>query len=442
MNFTQYLSYNSIVELSSTTFKEAITELLQACHFKGNADEVSSELIVRENDISSYIGRGMVVPNLRMRLPNPYEIFIGRTSEDIKCGPARAVELANVVVLILASEHERGYLSVISGLINFFQNPSIADQLQSANSFDAFKTTLIAMLKKTGKSNWKSKSGANEIFLRNAIEVARVSHCASVMLFGDVAMNSIDIDGIFDGIKLINVVQSASGVSPAVCDSHIELQVSMSPTTWAHGFRGGILFALTREIIAYDEKVCCVGCNSATGILDVLFIIDVEKEFRPIFTSNTKFLPCDIKPEVLERTLSVATDIATEGREGKAVGCLFVLGDINRISLFTKPLVMNPFYGYPEADRNILSQFMDETVKEFSLIDGAFVIRGDGIIESAGTLIYTPNHNIVMPSGFGSRHAAAASISWAAGCIAIAVSESTRTVTLFQNGQMLQVVQK
>jgi DNA integrity scanning protein DisA with diadenylate cyclase activity len=102
--------------------------------------------------------------------------------------------------------------------------------------------------------------------------------------------------------------------------------------------------------------------------------------------------------------------------------------------------VLNPFYGYPEADRNILNPFMDETVKEFSLIDGAFVIRGDGIIESAGTLIYTPNHNIVMPSGFGSRHAAAASISWAAGCIAIAISESTRTVTLFQNGQMLQIM--
>ena len=62
--------------------------------------------------------------------------------------------------------------------------------------------------------------------------------------------------------------------------------------------------------------------------------------------------------------------------------------------------------------------------------------------KSAGTLIYTPNHNIVMPSGFGTRHAAAASISWAAECIAIAISESTRSVTLFQNGQMLQLLQK
>ncbi len=47
----------------------------------------------------------------------------------------------------------------------------------------------------------------------------------------------------------------------------------------------------------------------------------------------------------------------------------------------TKPLVLNPFYGYKEEDRNILNPFMDETIKEFSSIDGAFVIRGDGVVE-------------------------------------------------------------
>ena len=104
-----------------------------------------------------------------------------------------------------------------------------------------------------------------------------------------------------------------------------------------------------------------------------------------------------------------------------------------------KPLVLNPFFGYKESERNILSMPMDETIKEYSLIDGATVISGDGIVESAGTLIYTPDHNIVMPAGYGTRHAAAASISWAAECISVVVSESTRTVTLFRNGKMLQL---
>jgi DNA integrity scanning protein DisA with diadenylate cyclase activity len=85
---------------------------------------------------------------------------------------------------------------------------------------------------------------------------------------------------------------------------------------------------------------------------------------------------------------------------------------------------------------------VDETIKEFYLIDGAFVICRDGIVESAGTLIYIPNQNAVVPGGFGTRHTAAASISSVAEYSSIAASESTRAGTLFKNGQMSRIMQK
>ena len=37
------------------------------------------------------------------------------------------------------------------------------------------------------------------------------------------------------------------------------------------------------------------------------------------------------------------------------------MGDTDKVDKFIKPLVLNPFYGYKEEDRNILSPFMDET---------------------------------------------------------------------------------
>jgi DNA integrity scanning protein DisA with diadenylate cyclase activity len=282
----------------------------------------------------------------------------------------------------------------------------------------------------------------NEAFLRNAVEIAKGARCSAVMLFGNVDVDDVDVDDIFDKVRLIHVVHNTPDDDPIIHDSYIELRVGVAQANWSHGFRGAILFGITRNVVSYDEKICCVGYGTLTEMLETILIVDVQKEFRPIFASSTKFLQCNVKPEVLERVLSIASEIALEGREGKAAGCMFVIGDMSRISLFMKPLVLNPFCGYQESDRNILSQFMDETIKEFSLIDGAFVIRGDGVIESAGTLIYTPGCNVVVPSGLGTRHAAAASISWAAECIAIAVSESTRAVTLFQNGQMLQITQK
>ena len=85
---------------------------------------------------------------------------------------------------------------------------------------------------------------------------------------------------------------------------------------------------------------------------------------------------------------------------------------------------------------------LDETVKEFSSIDGAFVIQGNGVVEAAGSLVQAANNGLILPSGLGSRHAAAAAISVAANCIAIAVSSSTGQVTLFRRGVMLPLTEK
>jgi len=206
--------------------------------------------------------------------------------------------------------------------------------------------------------------------------------------------------------------------------------------------RSAILVAVTRGVISFTDRVCCIGGMTGSNQFDTLTVVDIEREFQTLLTGQHDLLPEDVKPEVLERVIAVATELAVEGREGRPVGCLFVIGDINRVEKLTKPLVLNPFFGYKEEDRNILNPFMDETVKEFSSIDGAFIIRGDGVVESAGSLIQAGENDFTLPSGLGSRHAAAAAISVAAKCISIVVSSSTGQVTLFRRGVMLPLMEK
>ncbi len=119
-----------------------------------------------------------------------------------------------------------------------------------------------------------------------------------------------------------------------------------------------------------------------------------------------------------------------------------MVGDNTHVERLIKPLVLNPFYGYKEEDRNILNPFMGETVKEFSSIDGAFIIRGDGVVISAGSLLQAADYDHALPSGLGSRHAAAAAISAATQCISITVSSSTGQVSLFRRGVMLPLTER
>ena len=440
MNILQYIDNESIFEIKSVAFDKSLRELLELGSFKGNIEEIIEEIIAKEDGLV-YTGDDMAVVCVHSNLSIPCEVYVGYSEEKIKCPNGKQLKPVKTLFLVVLARHERNFMTPLVDFINVLQNSLVVSKWMQCKNIAQFKTVLLELVKRQNRMVDMRKIDPNEIFLQEASNIAKTAKCSSIMLFGEVLLDDIDISGIMDGLKVIRTVKGKVP-DPIVSPSVIDLNIAESSTNWLHRFRGAILLGITKDLIKCDEKVCCVGCTYSQDIFDTVFVFDVSKEFRPFFTSSSRFLQNDIKPEVLERTLTIASEIAIEGREGKPVGCLFVIGDINKISLFMKPLVLNPFYGYPESERNILNQFMEETIKEFSLIDGAFVIRGDGIIESAGTLIYTPNHNIVMPSGFGTRHAAAASISWAAECIAIAISESTRSVTLFQNGQMLQLLQK
>ena len=145
---------------------------------------------------------------------------------------------------------------------------------------------------------------------------------------------------------------------------------------------------------------------------------------------------------MLEKILQLATDIAREGREGRPVGTTFVVGDYDRVVQYCRQMVINPFRGYGEEEKSILDPSLEETVKEFSTIDGAFIIRGDGVIMSAGTFLRPEKAAVNLASGLGSRHAAAAALSQITASIAVVVSQSTGSVSLFKGGGLVMDLEK
>src|SRR5277367_678743 len=61
-------------------------------------------------------------------------------------------------------------------------------------------------------------------------------------------------------------------------------------------------------------------------------------------------------PYVLESLIGLAVEIAREGREGKRVGTLFTLGDEDAVLAKSRPLILDPLWGHPEASRHVKSQ--------------------------------------------------------------------------------------
>ncbi len=203
------------------------------------------------------------------------------------------------------------------------------------------------------------------------------------------------------------------------------------------------IMCLTEGVINNSDRILCITGLPGSGVLDTVLLLDLEKESEILTTRDiAKGLLRRIKPEVLETVLNLAIDLASEGREGRTVGTTFVVGDHEKVMKLAKPLIMNPFKGYPEDVRNIIDDSVHETIKEFALLDGAFIIREDGVVMSAGSHLEAALENKDLLPGLGSRHMAAAGITDLTDAVAITISGSTGIVRIFSKGRILMEIER
>ena len=146
-----------------------------------------------------------------------------------------------------------------------------------------------------------------------------------------------------------------------------------------------------------------------------------------------------VDTRVLEQTVALAVEIAREGREGRKIGTLFVVGDSEEVLNRSRPMILDPLAGHPDEIKRIDDPDVRETLKELALLDGAFVVSNEGVVVSATRYIDAVSENLSVPLGLGSRHVAAASVSRQTGAVAVAVSESSM-VRMFDDGEMVSEI--
>ena len=147
----------------------------------------------------------------------------------------------------------------------------------------------------------------------------------------------------------------------------------------------------------------------------------------------------EVDTRVLEQTVSLAVEIAREGREGRKIGTLFVVGDSGEVIKRSKPLILDPLHGHPDESKHIENPDMRETIKELAQLDGAFLISNAGVVLSAARYIDAASDSLDLPLGLGSRHVAGASISRQTRAVAVVVSESSM-VRMFDDGELVSEI--
>ena len=205
-----------------------------------------------------------------------------------------------------------------------------------------------------------------------------------------------------------------------------------------------LVAAMTANVFTDGESVICLTGRSGAKSPDTLVKLQIGRGFEEKVAIDTVTLGAEFSSQVVEAIVSLAMAIGHEGFEGHPIGTIFVLGDSTAVMEHSKQLTINPLGGISEAERNVLDPKIREAVKNFAVLDGAFIIREDGVVLAAGRYLQVgdPKTTVQLQLGLGARHAAAAGITMETKAVAISVSQSSGSVRVYQNGKSVLELQQ
>ncbi|MEI7922693.1 MAG: DNA integrity scanning protein DisA nucleotide-binding domain protein [Planctomycetota bacterium] len=198
-----------------------------------------------------------------------------------------------------------------------------------------------------------------------------------------------------------------------------------------------LIEAVSMDLVGSSDRVVVIYSGFEAGVLDSMSVVRLGEHLEKLKPRELRELETSVPFETLKCVVDVATEIGREGREGKPVGTLIVVGDHRNVLERTRALGFDPFKGYPRRERNIRDSRVREAIKEIAQLDGAIIVSRDGTVEAGCRLIDAPVQGLSLPKGLGTRHWAAAAITAVTKAVAIVVSQSTGTVRLFRDGEVI-----
>ncbi len=198
-----------------------------------------------------------------------------------------------------------------------------------------------------------------------------------------------------------------------------------------------LLESVADEILVPGARVVAIYSGFEADSIDSISVIHLGEHLGQLTARDLRQLETNVPLDTLKVVVDIAVDIGREGREGKPVGTLFVVGDTRKVLASSHPVGFDPVKGYNRSERSLFDPKVREGIKEVAPMDGAFIVSSDGTVEAAARYLDASAASITLSKGLGARHWAAAAITRKTKAVAVAVSESNGTVRLFQNGEVI-----
>nr|NIQ38183.1 hypothetical protein [Pseudomonadota bacterium] len=214
-------------------------------------------------------------------------------------------------------------------------------------------TAKRADLSSSGKRKGVRMKEGNRVMLEAACTIAKRSGANAILIYADVIQDYESFLKMVQEAKADLIAVARDETTYGEASQYIQrmLMVPQIELGRLNQIKIAIIRAVSAGLVKEGDKLVCLSATPRSSALDTLIVLDLGKEFEMISTANLPVVSEVVNPEVFDALLTTALELAIEGREGKPVGAIFVLGDQEEVLKFSHQMVINPFKGYPEEER-------------------------------------------------------------------------------------------
>ena len=284
----------------------------------------------------------------------------------------------------------------------------------------------------------KKPSPSSSQLLELAIELCKTVNADALLIMLEDNTNWEQLKKITaDKIKVLVAADSEEAYASALEAEFEAVRLNLPDAPVYDLLTQALLTAVSDDQLEPGAEVVALYSGFEQGEIDSVSYISLDQHLGRLTSRDLRQLKTNVPLETLKVVMDLAVEIGREGREGKPVGTLFVVGDSRKVMAKSQSIGFDPIKGYGRKERNLREHRVREAIKEIALLDGAFVVASDGTVEAACRHLNGTTELVTLSKGLGTRHWAAAGITKETKSIAIAVSESNGTVRIFQNGEVI-----
>ncbi|ATB32565.1 DNA integrity scanning protein DisA nucleotide-binding domain protein [Melittangium boletus] len=273
-------------------------------------------------------------------------------------------------------------------------------------------------------------------FLRAALSLAGKGEVDHFLYISDVLIPAEDLRRQQAKRKLVYAVTTPRLAQELLAAKQRALVIPAYDYSRTERVKVALVSALSQGAFSEGNLVLCM-----TGKLgrppDTLMQMRIGGSLDDRLAIEGVKLGDEFNSQVVDALIQLALQIGQEGFEGHPIGTILTIGDHTSVMEKSRQMTINPFQGLSESERNVLDPKIREAIKNFSVLDGSFVIREDGVVLAAGRYLSASDEAVKIPLGLGARHAAAASITSTTKSIALVVSQTSGAVRLFKGGNIV-----